>query len=101
MRGPIGNNFSRAQVPSQLAPRSVLVCTRQAVSRLPSSAGPLRRGAQLGAIGPIGLRPALIAPKPVSLTFRDGQVKILVVIVSGKDSVLEPHFDITTKLHVV
>ena len=57
--GPNWKQFQSAQVPSQLAPRSVLVCTWQAEGRLHSSAGPPRHGAQLGAIGPIGLRLAL------------------------------------------
>ena len=38
--GPNWEQFQSAQVPSQHAPRSVLVCTRQAESRLHSSAGP-------------------------------------------------------------
>ena len=56
--GPNWEYVQSAQVPSLLASRSVLVCspTWQADSRLHSSAGPLRRGAPLGAIGPIGLR---------------------------------------------
>ena len=38
---------------------SVLLCVPEQQSVDNSSAGPLKRGAQLGAISPIGLRPAL------------------------------------------
>ena len=57
--GPNWEQFQSAQVPSQLAPRSVLDKPRVDYTL---ARGPLRRGAQLGAIDPIGLSPALPCP---------------------------------------
>ena len=50
--------FQSAQAPSQHAPRSLYLYVLERVD-YNLARGPLRRGAQLGAIGPIGLRPAL------------------------------------------
>ena len=52
--GPSWEQFQSAQIPSQLAPRSVLDKLDNTLAR-----GPLRRGAQLGVLGPVGVRPAL------------------------------------------
>ena len=74
--GGTGSNweqFQSAQVPSQLAPRSVLDKPRvdYTLARVPR-----RRGAQLGAIVPNGLNPAVpavIIKQPNLLSHRNKQ----------------------------
>ena len=47
--------------------------------------GPLKRGAQLGAIGPTGLRPALLMVFIISLgQVRSGQVRVFNVHIQSK-----------------
>ena len=53
---PNGEQFQSAHVASQLTPRYVLDKPRVDYTL---ARGPLRRGALMGAIGPIGLRPVL------------------------------------------
>ena len=55
MLGPIGNNFSRPRFPVNLHQGISIYLYVLDKPRV----DPLRRGAQLGAISPIGLRPAL------------------------------------------
>ena len=56
--GHIENNFSRPRFPVNLLGLYLYVLDKPRVDYT-LARGPLRRGAQLRAIGPIGLRPAL------------------------------------------
>ena len=60
VRGLIGNKFGRPRFSVNLHQGLYLYVLDKARVDYTLARGPLRRGAQLGALGPIGLRPALM-----------------------------------------
>ena len=59
MQGPIGSNFSRPRFPVNLHQGLYLYVLDKPKLNYTLPRGPLKRGTQLGAIGPIDLRPVL------------------------------------------
>ena len=59
VRGPIGNNFSLPRFPVSLHQGPFFYVLDKPRYDYTLARAPIRRGTQLGAIGPTGLRPAL------------------------------------------
>ena len=72
MRDPIGNNFSRPRFPINLHQGLYLYVLDKPRVDYILARDTLRRGAQLEAIGPIGLRPALLVVSLLEVSEKKG-----------------------------